>query len=228
MLVKNWMNKKVVTIDVKESMQDAISTLKEHHILMLPVLDKATLVGVITDRDLKKASASDATTLEVHELMYLLSKIKIKDIMSKNPITVPPDFTLEETAETLLKNKISGVPVLDAGGKVVGTITQDDIFKAFISLSGFGKRGIQFAFLIEDRPGSIKEVSDIIREFGGRMVSILTSYDGVPEGHRKLYIRAFDINRKVTGKLKERLKEKAPLLYIVDHRENKREIYEMG
>jgi acetoin utilization protein AcuB len=228
MLVKNWMSKKVVTVDVKESMQDAISKLREHHILMLPVLDKGKLVGVISDRDLKKASASDATTLEVHELMYLLSKIKIKEIMTKNPITVPADFTLEETAEILLKNKISGVPVMDAGGKVVGTITQDDIFKAFISLSGFGKRGIQFAFLIEDRPGSIKEVSDVIREFGGRMVSILTSYDGVPEGHRKLYIRAFDLNREVTAKLKERLKEKAKMLYVVDHRENKREIYEMG
>jgi acetoin utilization protein AcuB len=228
MLVKNWMNKKAVTIDVSESMQDAISTLKEHHILMLPVLDKGKLVGIITDRDLKKASASDATTLEIHELMYLLSKIKIKEIMTKNPITVPADFTLEETAEILLKNKISGVPVMDTGGKVIGTITQGDIFKAFLSLSGFGKRGIQFAFLIEDRPGSIKEVSDVIREFGGRMVSILTSYDGVPEGHRKLYIRAFDINREATGKLKERLKEKAKLLYVVDHRENKREIYEMG
>jgi acetoin utilization protein AcuB len=227
MLVKNWMSKNVATIDVHESMQDAISTLKEHHILMLPVLDKGKLVGIISDRDLKKASASDATTLEIHELMYLLSKIKIKEIMTKKPITVPPDFTLEETAEILLKHKISGVPVLDAGGKVVGTITQSDIFKAFISLSGFGKRGIQFAFLIEDRPGSIKEVSDVIREFGGRMVSILTSYDAVPEGHRKLYIRAFDINREVTDQLKERLKEKAKMLYVVDHRENKREIYEM-
>lgn len=226
MLVKNWMNRKVVTIDVNESMQDAISTLKEHHILMLPVLGKGKLVGVITDRDLKKASASDATTLEIHELMYLLSKIKIKDIMTKNPITVPMDFTLEEAAETLLKNKISGVPVMDTGGNVVGTITQDDIFKAFLSLSGFGKRGIQFAFLIEDRPGSIKEVSDVIREFGGRMVSILTSYDKVPEGHRKLYIRAFDLDREVTEKLKLQLKEKAKVLYIVDHRENKREIYE--
>jgi acetoin utilization protein AcuB len=228
MLVKNWMSKKVVTIDVTESMQDAISTLKEHQILMLPVLEKGKLVGIITDRDLKKASASDATTLEIHELMYLLSKIKVREIMTKNPITVPADFTLEETAEILLKNKISRVPVVGTGGNIVGTITQDDIFKAFISLSGFGKRGIQFAFLIEDRPGSIKEVSDVIREFGGRMVSILTSYDAVPEGHRKLYIRAFDINREITGKLKERLKEKATLLYVVDHRENKREIYETG
>lgn len=228
MLVKNWMKKKVVTIDVNESMQDAISALKEHGILMLPVLDKGKLVGVITDRDLKKASASDATTLEIHELMYLLSKIKIKDIMTKKPKTVPPDYTLEETAEILLNNKISGVPVQDSNGKVVGTITQEDIFKAFLSLSGFGQRGIQFAFMIEDRPGSIKEVSDVIREFGGRMVSILTSYDGVPEGYRKLYIRVFNLDRKITGVLNDRLKEKVKMLYVVDHRDNTREIFENG
>ena len=228
MLVKNWMKKTVITVDVDDSMQDAIYLMKENDIRMLPVLKKGKLVGVLSDRDVKKASASDATTLDVHELKYLISKIKIKDIMSKNPITVPTDYTIEETAEVLLKNKISGVPVMDTKEKVVGTITQDDIFKVFISLSGFGKRGIQFAFIIEDRAGSIKELTDIIREYKGRMVSILTSYDAVPDGYRKLYVRVFNINRDILPELKMRLKEKAKLSYIVDHRENKREIFDGG
>lgn len=228
MLVKNWMSKSVVTIDVDSSMQQALSLLKEHGIRMLPVLEKGKLIGIITDRDLKRASASDATSLEIHELLYLLSKIKIKNIMTKHPITVPADYTIEETAEILLTKKISGVPVVDPQGNVIGTITQDDIFKALLALSGFGKRGIQFAFLIEDRPGSIKEVSDIIREFQGRMVSILTSYEAVPAGFRKLYIRAFNIDRETLNELKKRLKEKAKLLYVVDHRENKRELFDAG
>ena len=80
MLVKNWMSKNVVVIDVNDSMQDAMRLLKEHRIRMLPVLKKNRLVGIVTDRDLKKASASDATTLEIHELLYLLTKIKVKDI----------------------------------------------------------------------------------------------------------------------------------------------------
>ena len=128
-------------------------------------------------------------------------------------------------ALNLLKNKISGAPVTDKKGNVVGVITQDDLFQVLISLTGVGKRGIQFAFQLEDRPGSIKEIADIIREYGGRMVSILSSYDRVEPGHRKVYIRMYGIDRLKLPKLKEELKEKATLLYMVDLRENKREIY---
>jgi acetoin utilization protein AcuB len=219
------MSKNVVTVDVDDSMHDAMRLLKQHDIRMLPVMKKGKLVGILTDRDLKRASASDATTLDVHELLYLVSKIKIKDIMTKNPITVPPDYTVEETAERLLKNKISGVPVVDQNGKLVGTITQTDLFRVLISLTGIGKQGIQFAFQIEDRAGSIKELADIIRKYGGRMVSILTSYDGVPEGYRRVYIRMHSIARDKLQTLKEELSQIAALLYIVDHRENKREIF---
>ena len=225
MLVKNWMSKNVVSIDVNDSMQDAMRLLKEHDIRMLPVMKKGRLVGIVTDRDLKKASASDATTLEVHELLYLLAEIKVKDIMTKDPITVPPDYTAEETAQVLLENKISGAPVVDDNGQVVGTITQTDLFRVLISLTGVGTRGIQFALLIKDQPGSIKEVADVIREFGGRMVSILTSYDEVSDGYRKVYIRMHSIERLKLQELKEALIKKAGLLYMVDHREDNREVY---
>ena len=225
MLVRNWMSKNVVTINEDDSMQDAMKLMKQHNIRMLPVLKNGSLVGVVTDRDLKRASASDATTLDVHELLYLISKIKVKNIMSKNPIAVSPDLTVEETAELLLNNKISGVPVVDDQGKVVGTITQTDLFRVLISLTGVGKRGIQFAFQIEDRPGTIKELADPIRKHGGRMVSILTSYDNVPDGYRKVYIRMYGLDRSRLPLLKEELAKVAKILYIVDHRENQREIY---
>ena len=153
MLVKNWMSKNVITIDVNDSMQDAMKLLKENDIRMLPVMKKAKLVGIVTDRDLKKASASDATSLEIHELLYLLMKIKAKDIMTKDVITVPPDYTVEETAQVLEKKRISGAPVVDADGQLVGTITQTDLFRVLISLTGVGNGGIQFGFQVEDRPG---------------------------------------------------------------------------
>lgn len=226
MLVKNWMSKKVITVDVQDSMQDAMKLLKKNDIRMLPVMKKGELVGIITDRDLKRASASDATTLEIHELLYLLSQIKVKEIMTKGPITVPFDYTVEETAEVLLSNKISGAPVVDVDGKIVGTITQTDIFRALVSLTGLSKRGISFAFMVEDRPGSIRDVADVIRKYGGRMASILSSYDQVSAGYRKVYIRMYNIDRARLPQLREELREKAALLYMVDHRENKREIYE--
>lgn len=225
MLVKNWMSKPAITIDENASMNDAIKLLKNHNIKMLPVMRKGKLVGIITDRDLKRASASDATSLEIHELLYLLSNIKIRNIMTKDPVTVPPDYTIEETAEILLKQRISGVPVVDDYGIVLGVITQDDLFRIIISLTGVEKKGIQFGMEVEDRPGSIKEVADVIREYGGRMASILTSYSMAPEGFRRVYIRMYGIDRFKINRLKDALKEKARLLYMVDRRETARETF---
>jgi acetoin utilization protein AcuB len=115
--------------------------------------------------------------------------------------------------------------VVDQNGDLVGTITQTDGFRVLIALTGVGSRGIQFAFQLEDRPGSIKEVADVIRKYGGRMVSILSSYEDVPAGYRKVYIRMRSIERPKLQKLKEELSRTAALIYMVDHRENIREIF---
>jgi acetoin utilization protein AcuB len=226
MLVRDWMTKAVVTLEAGDSMQDAGRLMKENNVRMLPVMDKGRLVGVVTDRDLKRASASDATTLEIHELLYLVSKIQIKDIMSKNVVTVPVDFTIEETAEILLENRISGVPVVDHQGRLAGVITQTDIFKVILSLTGIKKRGVLFAFCLQDRSGSIKAVADIIRGFGGRMASILTSYENAPEGQRIVFIRMYGVAREKLPALVEMLRSKSMLLYMVDHAANHREIYD--
>jgi len=225
MLVRNWMSKTVITIDIKDSMQDAINSLKEYDIPMLPVMKKGKLVGIITDRDLKRASPSDTTTLEVHELLFLISKIKARNVMTKDPITVPPDFTVEEAAELFLRKGISGSPVVDQGGQIVGIITKNDLFRVLISLTGVGRRGIQFAFKAEDIPGSIKKITDIIRHYGGRMVSILSTYEGIPTGYRKVFIRMLGVEREKLQQLEDDLREKATLLYMVDHRENTRQIF---
>ena len=225
MLVKNWMSQPVITTDVNDSMNTVMALMKKNQIGMVPVMKKGKLVGIVTDRDLKRSSASDATTLEVHELLYLISKIKVKDIMTKDPITVPFDFTVEEAAEVLMKNRISGAPVTDQEGRIVGTITKGDLFRVLISLTGVGKRGIQFALQVKDLPGTIKEVADIIRHYGGRMVSILSSYENVPEGYRKVFIRMYGVARDKLPQLEDDIRKKATLLYVVDHRENRREIF---
>lgn len=225
MLVRHFMTPKVITIDADDSMQKAIDMLKTYRINMMPVVEYGHLVGVISDSDLKRASPSDATDLEIHELKYLLNKIKVRDIMTPKVISVPPDFTIEETAEVLLQHDISGVPVIDHRGALVGIITRDDLFKALISLSGLAKRGIQFAFEIEDRPGSIKELTDIIREAGGRIASILSSSDRAREGWRQVFIRAYDLPRDKLPELIKTLQNKACMLYMVDHRENIRQIF---
>lgn len=223
MLVKYWMKRAIISVNVNDSMQEAISRMREYFVSLLPVYKNGSLVGVITDRDLKRASASDATSLEVHELAYLISQIKVGQIMSKPAITIPGDFTLEEAADLLLKNKISGAPVTDSQGRVVGLISQREIFRALTKLVGFEKQGVQLAMEIEDRPGSIKDITDVIRNYGGRLVSILTSFERAQPGHRLLYVRTFGVNREKLPIMIEEIGQKARLLYIVDHRENKRQ-----
>jgi acetoin utilization protein AcuB len=225
MLVKDWMSKDVVTLDVADTLQHAINTCVEKHVSMLPILEDGKLVGIVTDRDLKSASPSDAARLDMQQILYHLSRLEVGAIMSRYPVTVPPEYTIEETAEVLLDNKISGAPVVDEQGNILGIITKNDLFKAMICLTGLSKRGVLFGFLLEDRPGSIKEVTDIIRSYNARLVSILSSYEKAPEGSRHVYIRAFDINREQTPQLISDLRAKAKLLYVVDHRENKREIF---
>jgi len=226
MLVKNWMTKEVITIDADASMQDAIKILNQNHIRMLPVLKNDKLVGIITDRDLKKASASDATTLDVHELLYLIMKIKVKNIMVKPVISVPENYTVEEAAAMMLDQKISGVPVVDESEGLVGVITQTDIFKVLISLTGMGTKGVQVCLQIQDRSGTIKIVADIIRKYHGKIASILTSFDQVPEGYRKVYFRFFGVDRDMLENLIKELQAEVLLIYMVDHRENERFFYE--
>jgi len=226
MLVKNWMSKDVVTVDADDSMQNAIYILQEQNIKMLPVMGKGQIVGIITDRDLKKASPSDATTLDMHELLFLISKIKVRDLMKKPVYTVPPDYTVEEAAALLLEKKISGLPVVDENNRLVGIITRSDLFRVIISLSGLGKKGIQFAIRIKDMPGTIKDVRELIHEYGARTASILSSSDNVPVDHLNFYFRIYQIDRERLPSLLDRIREKGTLLYMVDHRENKREIYE--
>jgi len=215
MLVKGWMTSDVMTIDEDTSMMKASEIMRENNIRRLPVMQKGKLVGIVTDRDIKEASPSKATTLDVHELYYLLSELKIKDIMSTHVFTISPEETVEKAAVKMLEHRISGLPVVNDKGKVVGMITQGDIFKVLVSLTGIYRGGIQFAFNLEDRPGSIKEVGDLIRKHGGRMVSILTSYDMCDEGCRHVYIRIKEIPEDKLKALTEDLDKNFILLYMV-------------
>ncbi|MFH1139078.1 MAG: CBS and ACT domain-containing protein [Pseudomonadota bacterium] len=226
MLVKEWMSKDVITIDVEESYLAAAKSMKQNNIRILPVMKRGGLVGIITDRDLKRASASDATSLEAHELLYLLSELKASDIMTKHPITVPFDYTIEEAAQIMLEKKISGLPVMDHDNQVIGIITQSDIFRILVSMTGLAKRGVLFALRVEDRPGAIREAMDIIRSAGGTAASILTTYEKAPTGRRNVFFRMYGLDRQALPQLKKDLGEKATLRYWVDLLENTREIFE--
>ena len=213
MLVKNWMTKDVITIDEDASMHTAIKLMNENNIRRLPVTKKGKLTGIVTNLDLNRESASRATSLAINELNYLIDKIKIREIMTKKDFhTISPTATVEEAAMIMLEKKIGVLPVV-RDGNLVGIITESDIFKVLIDMTGVRRGGVQFAFELEDKPGSIKEVSDIIRSRGGTLVSIMSSHERAKKGFRHVYIRAMNLDDKDIDFLKKELLGFA-LLYI--------------
>jgi acetoin utilization protein AcuB len=223
MLVKNWMSRPAVTIEADASIGDAMDLMRRHEIDMLPVLEDNRLAGVVTDRDLKQASVSDIGPLEIHELAELVLRLKIRVVMSPNPHVIRYDHTVEEAATRMFVYDISGMPVIDQIGAVIGVITKSDLFRVLLSLTGFEKRGIQFAMRLLDRPGAIKEITDIIRDYGGRIASILSTRQRSDAGYFNVYIRVYGIDAPLRQRLAEILKQTFKILYIVDHESNTRD-----
>ena len=211
MLVQDWMSSKVITIDHDASIMKASKLMKLNGIQHLPVLKEKRLVGIVSDRDLKEAQPSDATSLDIYELYYLLDEIKVKSVMSPNLFTITGEESVEKASATMLKHNISALLVVNAEGELQGIITKGDVFRAFVSISGIYQAELQIGFQLEDRPGSIGEVAGVIRAHGGRIVSILTEYERAPEGFRFVYIRAREVGNEQV--LFEDLKGKFKVLY---------------
>jgi acetoin utilization protein AcuB len=214
MLIKDWMTKDPVTISEDTSMIKAIHLMRERRFRRLPVVTAGKLVGIVTDRDLKEASPSKATTLDVHELYYLLAELQVKEIMSRNPISVSQDDTVEHAAQVMLDHTVSGLPVVDASGNLVGIITQSDVFRAFMNIAGVLQGGVQFALRLEDRPGLIKEVVDLLRDRGARFVSLLSSYATSKEGYRDVYIRVKNLSPDAVTAARKELATRFEVLYV--------------
>ena len=225
MLVKYWMSAPAIVISANAPATEAAKLMRQRGFRMLPVMAGSELVGVVTERDLKKAAPATGTPLATYELVELVSEIRVKSVMARNPVSAQPDETIEEIAKRLLALRISGVPVVAPGNGLLGVITRSDIFRVLISLTGAGKGGIQFALTMVDRPGCIKTVTDIIRQFGGRLMSTLSSYERVSPGYRRVYLRMSGIDRPSLDRIKELIGQHATVLYIVDSRTGRREIY---
>jgi len=216
MLVRNWMTSDVITVGEDTPMMQTSVNMKENKIRSLPVVnDHSKVAGILSYRDLKDASPSKATTLDVHELNYLLSTISVKRLMTTDPVFIRPDETVEFAAILMLENTISSLPVINHMDSLVGIITQTDIFKALINIAGAYAGGIQFALSLEDRPGSIREVTGVIRSYKGRIVSILSTRETAEEGCHHVYIRTIPLPENKLGDLLEELEARFVVLYAI-------------
>ena len=174
MTVGYFMTRKVITISPDTSFHDALKLMKDKKIRRLPVVENDKLVGIVTEKDLLYASPSMATTLDIWELHYLLSKLKVKEIMTKEVITVREDDSIVKAALEMAENKVGALPVLNEAGNLVGIITETDIFKIFIEMMGTRRNGVRYTFETEDRPGLIKDLSKIVYDSGGSIISFVT------------------------------------------------------
>ncbi len=213
MPVKDWMSKSLITIDEDDSIMRASKIMKANNFQHLPVMHKGQLAGIVSDRDLKEAQPSKATALDIHEMYYLLDKVKVSHIMPKQLYTINPDDTVEKAAAIMEKHHISALPVVGPGGFLEGIITKGDVFRAFVSISGIHQADLAMGFELEDRPGTIGEVSGIIRAHGGRLASILTGYERAPAGYRQVFIRAWEV--KDEEALRQDLQSKFKVLYFI-------------
>jgi acetoin utilization protein AcuB len=127
------MTSEVVTVTPDTTLPDAHRLMSKNEIRRLPVVKKGRLVGIVTRGDVRGAEPSEATSLSIWELNYLLARLKISEIMTPKPISVSPDATISQAAQLMLENKISGIPVVDVDENVVGIITESDIFRLVVS-----------------------------------------------------------------------------------------------
>lgn len=131
-LVRDWMTREVITAAPDTGLLDADKLMRDHSIRRLPVMENGRLVGIVTYGDVRSARASTATSLSTWEMNYLLSKLTLGEIMTKSPVTVDPDATIGEAAQIMLQQRISGLPVVDEHEKLVGIITESDIFRMVV------------------------------------------------------------------------------------------------
>ncbi|ACN17081.1 AcuB3 [Desulforapulum autotrophicum HRM2] len=225
MLIKRWMSKPVVTVEKDASLMDVSDLFKTKIISMVPVMDDGRIIGIVTDGDIKKASPSKATSLDIYELMTLVRKIKITSLMSSPVITIPGNFTVDEAAAKMLANNISGMPVMGDNGKMEGIITKSDIFRCLVSFTGAGHKGQTFAFKVKDRSGIVQDLMDSVRNHRARIHSVLTSNEEKDDGFRKIIIHTFGIAPDRFDPMVKALGAIAEMTYAADQTTGQRIVF---
>lgn len=199
MLVFERMTHNPITVGPDTPVADALQLIREKNVRRLPVLDKKNkLIGMVTEKDLLYASPSPVTSLSVHEITYLLSKLTVDEVMTRKPITVTEDTPIEDAAKLMVDERVGALPVM-RGQQLVGIVTETDLFKTFIELFSARESGIRLTLLVPEVKGELHTLTHAISEMGGNILSLGT-FQGEDPTNRLLTI-------KVTGVEQEALIE---------------------
>lgn len=209
MLIKDRMTRNPICVTPETNILDALDLMKRHRIRRLPVKEGTKLVGIITELDLLKLSPSPASSLSIWELKYLVAKMAVKEGMARDVITVGPEDTIEKAALLMRDNKIGGLPVM-AGNELVGIITETDIFDAFVDMLGIRRGGTRISLHVEDKPGAMAALSDVIRDLGFNIISAVAF---TPQEKKAQVVFRLEGN-KLDGLLEQLKKVGAEVLHV--------------
>ena len=205
MFVANRMTKNPITVEPTTPINEAAKLMKRRNIRRLPVVEKGSLVGIISDRDIMRVAPSPATTLSKFEIMSLLDKITVSEIMAKDVVSLPDTATIEEAALVMYNEKLSGLPVVSSMGAVVGIITETDVFKTFVDVMGLADGKTRITLDVVDKIGVVKELAGIIADAGFNIDSMVTCKQASLAGHFEIVIRVDADNvEEITAKIEEK------------------------
>lgn len=195
MLVGSRMTPDPITISDDAAIDEALKLMRDRKVRRLPVMDKkGKLVGIVAEKDILYASPSPATSLSIHEIHYLVSRIKVSEIMTKNVITVTDDTPLEEAARVMADNQIGALPVVH-DGELRGIITETDLFKVFLELLGARERGVRLTVEVPEGKGMLPLITGTISRLEGHVLA-LTTWTGEEPGTRIVTVKVSGVDRE--------------------------------
>ncbi|MAT43049.1 MAG: hypothetical protein CL609_11950 [Anaerolineaceae bacterium] len=193
MLVRERMSQPVFSVLPEMPVQEALAQMRKENVSRYPVVNnKGKLVGIVSEDDLLNASPSPATSLSVWEVNYLLSKITVERVMTKDVVTVEETTPLEEAARMMADYRIGGLPVMKDNA-LVGIITQTDLFRVFLELLGARESGVRLTALVKEEPGMLHQLTKAIVEAGGNIIA-LSTFSGTTSEDRELTVKVDQID----------------------------------
>lgn len=192
MLVKDWMTTHVYTVTPDDSISSAAAIMRERNVKHLPVVENDLLVGMLSDRDIKAYLPSKGTSLDIYEINYLLAKTRVSQAMTRPVVSIPAETPIEDAAMIMHDRDFGCLPVTEpapGGQRVTGIISDNDLFRVMVDITGVRGGGHRLALVLPDRPGSIKEAGDLVRARGFRLQSIMSTNEKAAPGTRYVVLR---------------------------------------